>query len=148
MDKNTIVVDATDVLVGRMGTFVAREALHGKTIKIINCENAAISGKRREIIADWKRFADMGTPKKGPFVHRMPDRMVRRMIRGMLPYKQPRGRDAFERIMCFIGTPSEFKDAKVTVMPDNSKVGKLPSVKFIRVGEICKELGGKTYGSQ
>ena len=139
---NQLVIDATNQLVGRMATHVTRAALRGQEVRILNAEKAVVSGKRSDILAKWKRFAEMGVPRKGPFIHRQPDRLVRRMIRGMLPHKQPRGREAFARILCHIGTPEEFKDAKPVQFEDAS-AEKLPSPRYTSVGDICKFLGGK-----
>lgn len=72
---------------------------------------------------------------------RLPDRFVRRTIRGMLPYKQPKGVAAFKKIRCFMGVPDKFKD-----IPSNEKIKgttQLPNFKFITIGELCKSLGGK-----
>lgn len=140
----TIVIDAAGKLVGRIGTQAATAALHGKTVRIVNCERAVISGRKRMVIEQWKRKSEMGVPKKGPFIHRTPDRLVRRIIRGMLPHRQPRGRAAFERILCYIGTPAEFKDATPITL-DGASFEKLPNSRFITIGQVCKELGGKWY---
>jgi len=139
--QNIMVIDATGLLAGRIGTKVARAALHGATIKIINAEKAAISGKKGHIIEAWKRKVNMGVPRKGPFVYRQPDRFLRRIIRGMLPYKQPRGREAYARIMCYIGVPTDLKDAKTMTFADIS-VDKLPTTRYMTIGMLCKELGG------
>ena len=65
---------------------------------------------------------------------------MRRIVRGMLPYKQPRGKEAFKRVMCWKGVPEQFKDAKSVKFGDASK---LPNFKFVTLGEISKYLGGK-----
>jgi len=67
----------------------------------------------------------------------MPDRFVRRCIRGMLPYKQEKGRKAFKRVMCYIGIPDEFKDKKTETI-ENCNVSKVPSLKYVYISEICK----------
>ncbi len=137
-----IVIDATDLLVGRMATFVAKAALKGEKVAVVNCENAVISGSKSEVIAKYKRKKEMGIPSKGPFQPRFPDRFVRRIIRGMLPYKKPKGRDAYRRVMCYIGTPEHLKENdKITI--EAAKVDKLPTLKYIKVEDICKELGYK-----
>jgi large subunit ribosomal protein L13 len=137
----TFVIDATDSRVGRMATHAAKAALHGKKVVIINCEEAIIVGARKNILEKyiWKR--DLGRPTKGPFVPRMPDRFVRRIVRSMLPYKTPHGREAFARVMCYIGTPEEFKGQGVPV--EN-----LPAFRFIKIKELCDLLGGRSEPKQ
>lgn len=145
MDKqNRYVIDASGLLVGRLATYAARAALHGKDVAVINCEHAVISGRRRTTIEEWKRRFVQGVPRKGPYIHRYPDRMVRRIIRGMLPYKAPRGRAAFERTMCYIGVPAEFKGVE-TVKFDDAQASKLPNTRAMTIGQLCKELGGEWH---
>jgi large subunit ribosomal protein L13 len=141
--QEVYVIDATDTLIGRLATQAARAALHGKTVRVINCEKAVISGSKRFLVTEWKRRYVQGVPRKGPYIHRYPDRMVRRIIRGMLPYHNPRGREAFERLMCYIGTPTELHAAKPVQI--EAKSTKLPTAKFMTMGDLCKEIGGKWH---
>ncbi len=137
-----IVINATDMILGRLATIVAKKSLLGETINIINCENAIISGNKKTILANYKRRMEMGIHTKGPFLPRMPDRFVRRVIRGMLPYKKPRGRDAYKRIMCYVGVPQELANEK-TINFEECNVSKLPYLKFVTVKHVCKFLGAK-----
>lgn len=137
-----IVIDATDLIVGRLATRVAKEAMHGKTVRVINCEHAVISGTKTFIIGEWVRRFGQGVPKKGPFIDRFPDRMVRRIVRGMIAHHNPRGREAYSRIMCYISVPPEFKDIKAVTYED-AKVSKLPTSRYLTIGHVCKEMGGR-----
>ncbi|PIN75426.1 50S ribosomal protein L13 [Candidatus Woesearchaeota archaeon CG10_big_fil_rev_8_21_14_0_10_37_12] len=141
MEKE-IHVDATNAVLGRLASYVAKQALLGVKVNIYNCENAVISGSP-ELVREryFKKMFDLGTPQKGPFAFRMPDRFVRRVIRGMLDYKRGRGKAAFDRVMCYIGVPEEFKDKKlVKVVKERAD---LPTMKCISVGKLCVSLGGK-----
>jgi large subunit ribosomal protein L13 len=144
LDKQLYIIDATDLLVGRLATHAAKQALLGKDVKIINAEKAVISGSKAFLVAEWRRRFLMGVPKKGPYIHRYPDRIVRRIIRGMLPYKTPRGKAAFARAMCYIGVPAELKDAK-TVSFKEVHVNTLPELRCMTIGNLCKEIGGKWH---
>jgi len=137
-----IIVDATDLILGRLSTKVAKKALTGETVKIINCEKSVITGQKKSVLAKYKERAIKGIHTKGPFLPRMPDKFVKRTIRGMIPYKTPRGREAFKRIQCFSGIPEEFSSKK-TITFDDANVNKLPYIKFVTVKEICKFLGAK-----
>ncbi len=137
-----MIIDATDLILGRMAAFVAKKALLGEKIDIINCENAVITGSKEFILSKYKQTRSRGVPLKGPYYPRMPDRFVRRAIRGMLEYKKPRGRKAFERIMCYISIPENFKDKKAETI-EKANISKIPSLKYMRVGELCKLLGAK-----
>lgn len=136
-----IIIDATDLIVGRMATYVAKQALLGETVKIVNAEKAVISGRKENTYDKLLKKMAMGTPKKGPFIPRMPDRLLRRMIRGMVDYKKPRGKAAYKRILCYIGVPEEFKDNLVTV--EGANKSKLPHLKYATLREVSKRLGAK-----
>ncbi|MBN2421018.1 50S ribosomal protein L13 [Candidatus Woesearchaeota archaeon] len=136
-----MIIDATDLVAGRLAAVAAKQALLGNKVDIINCENAVISGKRNHIIADYHHnITTRGTPGHGPFISRMPDRFLRRIIRGMLPHKDNKGINAFKRIMCYIGTPKEF-EGKKTETVKNADIKERQLVKFIRLSELCKHLG-------
>jgi large subunit ribosomal protein L13 len=132
-----LVIDATDARLGRMATHAAKAALQGKKVVIVNCEGAVITGNKSEILAHYIQKREWGRPTKGPFFPRMPDRFVRRIIRSMLPYKTPHGVEAFHRIQCFIGTPTQYHGKGVQL--ENK-----PAMRQIKVGELCTLLGGRT----
>lgn len=140
----TIIIDAKEAILGRVAAYAAKRALMGDTIRIINAEKAVISGNARTTITEALRKKTMGTARKGPFYSKLPDRYMRRVIRGMLPYKQPRGRAAYESTLCYIGVPTEFKDAKAVRVP-GADASKLPNLKKITIGQLCTEFGGKHY---
>jgi len=137
-----VVIDIKNMILGRVATKIAKQALLGNEIIVINCENAVIAGKRASLLSNYRKRNERGIHTKGPFLPRMPDRFVRRTIRGMLPYKNPRGTDAFKRIMCYSGVPANVKIEEAISYEDCS-AKKLPSLKYISVKEICKFLGAK-----
>ena len=143
-EENLFVIDAEGMLVGRVATQAARAALHGKLVRVINAEKAVISGSKKFLVAEWRRRFLMGVPRKGPYIHRYPDRMVRRIIRGMLPHHQPRGREAFENTMCYIGVPTELKGHKAVKL-EGASAEKLPINRSMTIAELCKEIGGKWH---
>merc|ERR1712196_242118 len=96
--EKLVVIDGRGHLMGRLASFVAKEALLGQKVVVVRCEDLVISGSfiRNKLKLLMKRNKRMNTnPKKGPFHHRSPSDMFRRMIRGMLPHKQYRGSAAF-----------------------------------------------------
>ena len=137
-----MIIDANNLILGRLGTYVAKEALLGEKVDIVNCENSVVTGDRKEIFKVYDERLKRGIPAKGPFTQRMPDRFVKRSIRGMLPYKKERGRIAFKNIKCYIGVPENLKNEKFDTIKE-ANVDKLPNLKFIKVKEICKHIGAK-----
>ena len=135
-----MIIDASDMILGRLATYIAKKALLGEKVDIVNCEKAVITGNKQSVFEKYKKRNERGSrPTKGPFIPKMPDRFVRRCIRGMLPYKQEKGINAFKRVMCYIGMPDEFKDKKIEVIQD-CNVSKVPSLKYVYVNEICNSM--------
>jgi large subunit ribosomal protein L13 len=135
-----MLIDATNMIVGRLGSIVAKKALLGEKIDIINAENAVVSGKRKEVLARFMQKASRGTWAKGPHFRRAPDRLLKRMIRDMLPYKQEKGKIAMRRIVCWQGTPEAFKDQKAMIFKE-ADAAKL-YINKVSIKEISKFLGG------
>jgi large subunit ribosomal protein L13 len=137
--ENAIIIDAKGLILGRMSSIVAKRLLQGESIIVLNAEKAAISGKRLQIVHEAKAFLEVGHPRKGPYHPRRPDRIVRRTVRGMLPWKKPKGRQAYKRLKVYLGAPKEFDGKEIQTILDAS-AEKLKSP-YITVGELAKEIG-------
>ena len=137
-----IVIDATNLIIGRIGTVAAKAAIRGDTVRIVNCEKAMVTGTKTHVIAKYQRKRSMGIPAKGPFFPKMPDMFVKRTIRGMLPYKEAVGRKAYDRIKCYMGIPDEFKNNKLITI-EGANISKMQNNNYGTVGTICKVLGAK-----
>ncbi|HDN50629.1 MAG: 50S ribosomal protein L13 [Thermoplasmata archaeon] len=130
------VIDAARLPVGRLASVVAKRLLEGEEIAIINAEQAIISGKKEEIIARYRHKTEVGGMKrKGPYFSRMPHMILKRTVRGMLPYQQPKGRMAYKRLRVFIGVPEELKDAEV------EKLEMKRSLDYMTLKELSGYLG-------
>jgi len=137
-----MIVDGKDLILGRMATVVAKKLLAGKRVDVVNAEKIVVTGKKNAVMAKFKRRIDLrakGNPERAPKFPRTPHGLVRRSIRGMLPFKRKTGQDAFKRLRVHIGLPEEFKDAKtfkIEKAVNNSDT-------FVYVEEIAKSLGAK-----
>jgi large subunit ribosomal protein L13 len=131
------------LILGRLATVIAKEILLGEEIQVVNCEKIVISGKKEKVVANEKKKRDRkGYPLKSAKFSRLPDRYMRRTIRGMLPWKNTRGKEAYKRVMCYIGIPEVIANEKMIVL-EKASAKKLPTLKYITIGEVCKALGGK-----
>jgi large subunit ribosomal protein L13 len=139
ISKTTNIINADGLIIGRMASIIAKRLLNGEEIVIVNAEKAVLSGKRKSKVKEAKEFLEVGSPEKGPFHYRRPDRIVRRTVRGMLPYKQPKGKQAYKRLKVFIGIPAELKDQKMETLMD-ARAEKL-TCPYFTVGELAKEIG-------
>lgn len=137
-----MIINAENLILGRFASFVAKKALLGEKVDIVNVEKAVISGKRLITLEHYREKRVRGYALHGPFFPRDPLRMVKRTIRGMLPYKQEKGKEAFKRIRCYVGVPKEFEGKKFETIK-YADVSKVYRTKFITVAEISKHLGHK-----
>ena len=135
----TTIIDASGATLGRLSTNTAKRLLKGEEVAIVNSEKAIISGKKFPIKERYKQKREVGTYRKGPFFPRMPDKIVKRTIRGMIPYQTPHGRAAFKRLKCYMGIPKEFEGKKLEVIKEAEK----QPIDFITVQELSKSLGAK-----
>jgi len=136
------VFDAKGKIVGRLASTVAKRILQGKKVAIINSESAIISGDRKSIIKGYKTKVNLMNkvnPDHSPYWPRRPDMLMKRIIRGMLPYRKPRGKTAYRNLRVFIGEPEVFKNAKIIEI--ESKDPRDMYVGYITMKELSRSLG-------
>ena len=114
-------LDATDKILGRFCSQVAKKALLGEYIVIINAQDAIISGTKKNIHEKFLAKLKISTatnPLRGPFHERRPDTFMRRVIKQMLPRKKVRGKEALKRVHVYISDiPERFKDRYQNLIP-------------------------------
>ena len=140
-----MIVDATDMILGRMATFAAKRLLAGEQVMIVNAERAVISGGRErtfDTYEAWLQIRNLANPRKGPFHLKRPDDLVKLTVRGMLPFDKARGRAAYRKLKVYVGVPAELKDKPMQVV-DEASLKRLGTRRFIRVGELSKHLSAK-----
>jgi large subunit ribosomal protein L13 len=136
------VINGEGMLLGRLSSVVAQRALAGEEIAIVNAEKAIISGSRARVLSTYQHKHSRGSTGWGPFLPRRPDRLMKRTIRGMLPYKRPRGVDAMRRVRCYVGVPAEFAGTDMELL-DEAHMDRLNNVQFVTLGAVCTFLGAK-----
>jgi large subunit ribosomal protein L13 len=134
-------VNAEGLIVGRMCSKVAKRLLNGEEVIILNAEKAVFSGKKKSKVLEGHIFLEVGAPERGPFHYRRPDRYLRKVVRGMVPYKQPKGKNAYKRLKVYMGIPIELKDQQMITFEEASSAN-LKGPHFT-LGELAKEIGWK-----
>jgi large subunit ribosomal protein L13 len=132
-------VNAEGQIVGRMCSKIAKLLLNGEEVIILNAEKAVFSGKKKSKIAEAHLFLEVGAPERGPFHYRRPDRFLRKTVRGMVPFKQPKGKAAYKRLKVYMSVPAEFKDVKM-ISFDDALSANLKGPHFT-LAELAKEIG-------
>lgn len=135
------IYDASNQILGRIASSIAKDLMRGENINVINCEKAVISGSPKGKKMHYLERRWRGDPHHGPFFPRTPKGIVRRAIRGMLPFYKPKGREAFRRLKVYISIPEELKN-KEYIRIENADVNKL-RCKHIVVGDLSRALGSK-----
>ncbi|TLZ90863.1 MAG: 50S ribosomal protein L13, partial [Methanobacteriota archaeon] len=108
-------IDATGHVVGRLASILAKRLLNGEEIVIVNAEKAIVTGKRSVVFNEYRTRHQRGSTTSrmrgiGPNYPRRPDLMLRRTISRMMPYQQPRGREALKRLRVYLSVPEAYKD--------------------------------------
>ena len=133
------VVNAEGLILGRMASIIAKKLLNGEKVIIVNSEKVVISGKKKSKVAEAKEFLEVGAPMRGPFHYRRPDRILRKTVRGMLPFKQPKGKVAYKQLKVFMGVPEDLKDQQmITIKEAQAAKLKGPS---LTLAELAREIG-------
>jgi len=128
------IIEGKGAVLGRLASYVAKEALKGEEIVIVNCEQILITGNKENIQKEFlEKRSKVGSGQKGPKHHRTSEKIVKRTIRGMLPdHKEGRGRVAFKKVKCYVGMPKEFEGKKT------ESLSKGAPRKYIKVKGLTK----------
>ncbi len=133
-----LVVDARDCILGRVASQVAERALDGERVAVVNAERAVITGSENQLVEKYQGRREVGSDR-GPAYPRRPDRIFKRSVRGMVPHKRPRGREAIENVRVYVGNPYE-EDVEAEVL-EGTSLDRLSNIKFVTLGEISEALG-------
>lgn len=137
----TKVYDAEGCILGRLASVLAQEILHDdEDVRVVNAEEAIVTGEENDVFDKYRQKYERGTTRKGPHFPRAPDRIVKRTVRGMIPYQKSRGREAYKRLKCFIGVPDGL-DAEDAQTPEDARPAS--PAEHVRVAEISDQLGAK-----
>jgi large subunit ribosomal protein L13 len=136
------VINGDGLILGRLASVVAQRALANEEIAIVNAEKTIISGSRARVLGNYYHKRVRGSADWGPYFPRRPDHILKRTIRGMLPYKRPRGVEALRRIRCYVGVPVQFAGKEMEV-PEEVHMNRLNNPQFVTLGAVCTALGAK-----
>ncbi len=139
-------IDATDTIMGRLASFAAKELLKGEKVVIINAEKSIISGRKESIFEKFghrrERRSIINPLRFGPKYPRRPDAILRRAVRGMLPWRRTRGKVAYKNLRVYVGEPAELntEGADRMTLPE-ANVEKLKVPKYVTLRELSTHLG-------
>jgi len=131
-----LIVDGRGAILGRVASQVAERALAGERVAIVNAEGLIVTGDEDDVVAKYQKRTELGSDR-GPYYPKRPDRIAKRAVRGMLPHKKQRGREALERVRVYLGNPY---DEDGETLPDTS-LDRLSNIRFVELGEVSEQIG-------
>jgi large subunit ribosomal protein L13 len=131
-----VVVDARDCILGRVASQVAERAMDGEKVAIVNAEAAVITGNREDTVETFQERRRVGSDR-GPAYPKRPDGIFKRAVRGMVPHKKTRGREALSNVRVYVGNPYD-EDGEVL---EGTSLDRLSNIKFVHLGEVSEALG-------
>ena len=136
--ESEIIIDGKNAVMGRLASYSAKQAMLGKKISIVNCDEVIVLGNKKDVVSRYLiKIKKGGSSLKGPKIIRTPERILKRTIRGMVPHKQQRGKEAINKIRCYNQVPKELEETK-KVSAGREKHGK-----FMTLKQLCRELKNK-----
>jgi large subunit ribosomal protein L13 len=117
-------------------------------VVIINSEKAIVSGSSRAVLQTYHDKYALNHARKGPFYPRMPDMILKRTVRGMLPYqRKSSGRRALRNLRVEIGCPHHLASGMPEghVEGEDSNIRKPLPESYVSLGDISASLGAPAH---
>lgn len=134
------VIDAEMSILGRLCTKIASKLLSGEEVVVVNAEKAIITGSKEDIFAEYRQKKMRGKVMHGPFYPRRADLIMKRTVRGMLPWDMPRGRNAYKLLKVYVGIPREFDAVEKIKFEGATNISR---DRYVTLSEISQYLGSK-----
>jgi large subunit ribosomal protein L13 len=139
-----MIIDGEGLILGRLASTVSKELLNGEEVTVLNADKIIISGTKEYAYQKYKQRIDrasISNPRRmGPKYPRRPDDIFRRTVRGMLPYKQEKGRKAFKSLKVYMGIPHKMEGEEFTEIPQAQPKN---ITKSVELGKVSQLLGAK-----
>lgn len=153
-DAGEVVINAEGHVAGRLATYIAKTLLEKPNIRIIvvNAEKLVITGDEKMVI-EWfkRRMSEWRThynpEKAGPKVPRRPDRVFKRIVRGMLPKKGEAGRWALKRLRVYMSIPIDMMQRRRLVLYEvpEAKLRLRPLLRYVTLEEIWRNIDPEAW---
>jgi large subunit ribosomal protein L13 len=134
------VINAEGHILGRLSTNVAKRLLQGEMIVIVNAEKAIITGDRYMVFANYSQKHNRGRQINGPFFPKRADMIMKRTVRGMIPFKNPHGKEVYRNLTVYVGVPKEHANAQFEKIEAATN---LWTSRYVTLGEVAEHLGSR-----
>ena len=135
------IINGEDLIVGRVASYVAKNILKdNEEYHIYNAEKMVFSGEMKPLLAKYvmrRALKNKANPEHSPHWPKRPDLLVKRIIRGMLPYDKPTGKKIYKKIKVYIGNDEKLNGVNIEF---NATYNKAKLDRYVTVYELCKAL--------
>jgi large subunit ribosomal protein L13Ae len=150
LERRPLKIDGGGHMLGRLAATVAKAILNGERVVVLRAELINLSGNfyrnKLKYLSFLRKRCNVN-PKRGPFHYRAPSEIFKRTVRGMVPHKTPRGKDALKRMKVLEGIPAPYDSKKRVVVPSAMRIMCLkPGRNYCYLGRLSTEVGWKYAG--
>ncbi len=139
--ENANIVTAENAVIGRLASIIAKRLLNGEKIIIVNADKAIVSGNAyfitNKYLKRW-RIKTKSNPLRGPFYPRKSDQILRRTVRGMLPFHKSKGKEAYSRLLVFKDIPENLKEKEIEIISESQKLN--PKSSYISLRKLYTKI--------
>jgi large subunit ribosomal protein L13 len=104
-------IDGDKLVLGRLASYVAKRILEGSRVTVVNAEKIVVKASWSAIQKEWQHRFELRSIinpfRYSPKRYVRPDNYFRKVVRGMLPARKTKGKNALKRLRVYIGVPSE-----------------------------------------
>ncbi|QGA80921.1 50S ribosomal protein L13 [Candidatus Nanohalobium constans] len=134
------VINAEGKVLGRLASEVAEIARDGEEVAVVNSSKAVISGDEKNVKEKYQQKYERGRRDTGPYYPKRADKILKRTIRNMLPFKESDGREQFKNVKTYLGIPERMEEE---VEEAEAKEGDdLKHRNYVKLGEVSEFIGG------
>ena len=138
-----MILNAEGLVAGRIASRIAKKIINKEMVTIINAEKAVVVGTKKSIMPKYEqrvKASVKSNPLYGPKYDRIPSKMLRRMIKGMLPTRKKTAESIIKRVIIYNSVPKNISLEKAETI-EESKCNEKHD--FMSLKEIAQALGGK-----
>ena len=138
-----MMINGEGMVTGRLASKVAKALIEGDSITVINAEKILIIGNKTSIVERYRikvNASVKSNPHDGPKFDRIPSKMFRKIVKGMLPNKKRTSERLITNLKVYNAVPAELKDLAVETITE-AKFNERHDA--VTLGEVAKLLGGK-----
>lgn len=133
------IVNAEGKVLGRLASEVAQYARDGEEVRVVNSEEAVISGDEKEVKKEYETKYERGRRDRGPYFPKRADKILKRTVRNMLPDGSD-GRETRSKVRTYLGVPDQMEDEVEEV--DVKSGDEMKHRNYVKLGEVSDFIGG------